>query len=522
MITGLQIRNYLGIRAASYTFGPAGVIFEGDNGKNKTGTIKAIRAALHARDVGPDAIHKGADEAEIVLDLDHETVRRLITSTGTRLKVTLDNGPSPSAPQKFLNELLGASALDPIELIEGDPKERYARILRALPVVVTPDVLGSWLPAGETISAAECEGHGLVVLERVRKGVYDRRTEAARALKGAEEDARIAATRVATAEGVIAEAFPEKPADARPLAAIDADGKANGEELATARGRAAAAREQSAQADATRTRIADLRAQAAKARAESVGPALGSIDAEHERIADKRAEIAAVDLEIRELQEKRGRIVEALAVHEATLEELSTQQAIAESATQRAADLGARADELAATMPAVAEDLSDAIAKLQAREAELRAEYKHAVLVGDVAAARVKLDAAKAAAAAKSAEHERLDASVRALQNEAPRTLLAACGAGLEGLEIDGSSIKVDGVAIDMLCGQELLTFSVELARRLNKKSRILVVDRLEALSPTKLDAFVQHATRDGYQLIATRVGVGELRAVPIERSGEA
>ena len=46
--------------------------------------------------------------------------------------------------------------------------------------------------------------------------------------------------------------------------------------------------------------------------------------------------------------------------------------------------------------------------------------------------------------------------------------------------------------------------------------SRILVVDRLEAISPAKLPAFVELCTRDGYQLIATRVGVGPLRAVPI------
>jgi hypothetical protein len=59
---------------------------------------------------------------------------------------------------------------------------------------------------------------------------------------------------------------------------------------------------------------------------------------------------------------------------------------------------------------------------------------------------------------------------------------------------------------LEQLSGQERLFFAVEVSRRLNAKSKLICVDGLEALDRKHREAFVEMATKDGYQLIATRV----------------
>ena len=86
-----------------------------------------------------------------------------------------------------------------------------------------------------------------------------------------------------------------------------------------------------------------------------------------------------------------------------------------------------------------------------------------------------------------------------------PCSLLAAAD-GIKGLSIDGDEVLLDGVALDQLSGQERLFFAVEVARRLNAKSKLLCVDGLEVLDAEHRRMFIERATKDGYQLIATRV----------------
>ena len=83
---------------------------------------------------------------------------------------------------------------------------------------------------------------------------------------------------------------------------------------------------------------------------------------------------------------------------------------------------------------------------------------------------------------------------------------MLAAADGIKGLSIDGDEVLLDGVALDQLSGQERLFFAVEVARRLNAKSRLLCVDGLEVLDAEHRRMFIERATKDGYQLIATRV----------------
>ena len=79
----------------------------------------------------------------------------------------------------------------------------------------------------------------------------------------------------------------------------------------------------------------------------------------------------------------------------------------------------------------------------------------------------------------------------------------------------------LDGVKLDGLCGREQITFAVEVARRANVKSKILVCDGLERVDPEQFETFVKEATRGGYQLIGTRVAAGDVVVEAIETDEE-
>jgi hypothetical protein len=51
----------------------------------------------------------------------------------------------------------------------------------------------------------------------------------------------------------------------------------------------------------------------------------------------------------------------------------------------------------------------------------------------------------------------------------------------------------------------------VEIKKRANGRSKFIIVDGLERIDADQHDAFVEEATRGGWQLIGTRVERGEL-----------
>jgi len=132
-----------------------------------------------------------------------------------------------------------------------------------------------------------------------------------------------------------------------------------------------------------------------------------------------------------------------------------------------------------------------------------------------------KRSAGAASFRALEAEAADLDETVKRLTKDAPADLLRTCE-GIPGLALEGDEVKLDGKSLDMLCGAEQMRFAVELARRANEKIKILVVDGLERLDPELMDVFVAEATRDGWQLLATRVDRGDVVIEALARDDEA
>lgn len=503
-INRIRISHYRGIEELDQDVPPSGAIARGRNGSGKTSLLNAIKAALLARDVGPDAIRLGSERAEILVDLDDHTVKRVITAKGQRVDVSKE-GMSAKAPQTYLTTILGTSSLDPLDLLTLKGKERRARILAALPVEVTVEQLRKWWP--QCPADYDVTGHGLEVIAAVRGDAYTKRTAANKTAKEASQTARLALERAES----LAKSAPTAPADVDAATRTRDEARAAYDRLGV---RAVQAREQAKRTEAQHHRVMQLRELAAKTRNEAVeipeakvSNANKAVEAAEHTVESLRAHLAKAEAHARE---ERARRDTAVRERQEYLD-----------AINRAETLVGQAAELEQSLAASAIDPVPTEALDQAQAVVAQAEAALTAAIADGQAVEASFEANEAAQGAEQALTdarclaERLNAIVKAL-DAAPAELLAACD-GIPGLSLEGDEVLLDGVRLDALCGAEQVRFCVEVARRANSKSKILVVDGLERLDPEQLEIFVREATRDDWQLIATRVDRGDVVIEGIE-----
>ncbi len=471
-IRSLEIRNFRGISFARAEVGENGLLVEGESESGKTTHLDALRAAIAAVGVGANSIKNGEDKCEILVNTDDLAIRRVITAKGTSVTVHKDGG-SKSSPQKFLNELFGTSALDPLELMRAKPKERRAIVLSALPVTVTEAQLRTWAPA--LPAGFDCSGHGLDVVKKAHEIFYERRTAANAKAKEA----------TATAERLKNEApaVVDAPSLDEAIAAFKSAERALATEEANERALADAIQRNAAAAD-----------RSAKLKAEADAIVVGDIDG-----LRKNAEMAAEQLRVaREQLEKANDLFGAthLQLNKAT-----------DAARQKEA-LGREAAALAtsAGLPDVKPDVEAARAKLAAAESQGKAARARDEALKAQEAAKVAREAADLA----KDEAADLDEVVKAL-DKAPAKLLADADA-IPGLSLMGDDVAFKGVVMSELSGKQKMQVCIEIAKRLNPLSRILIVDGLEQVNKQAFVEFVHEATKDGWQLIGSRVEDGEVR----------
>lgn len=529
MITRIEATNCFCFQTFSMDVPRDGAIIEGGNAKGKTSVLNLVRAALVEKGASKDMIRKGADKGEILVRVDNHFVRRVMSGGEkfrTTLRVTDETGKVVPEPASFLKNLLGLSPLDPIELfLEKDKGKRRAKILSAIPCTVTAEQLAAWCPKGANLveivgddgmGSPALGDHGLEVIERARKALYAKRTEANRVVKE-----RQAATDQAIAkEGAaydalsafrIDNALPDKaPALDDAQRALD-DAK-RAEIALDEQDRAA---EQSAKAQIrTREKIATLRQKASDLRANQLlAPtedqfyeATKATESYEGQLLDAEANVRRIEHELQLAREKRDRLADMVASAKQLEARLSDTAKRADAAVDEIADLEGQAEELEQALGA----LPIAPSEAQFDEAERRMRQASALVEfakrqAELAQHAEAVDKARAMLRSAQEDAGALDKAVKALADDAPAALLSASD-GIKGLSIDGDDIFLDGVSLDQLSGQERLFFAVEIARRLNAKSKLLCVDGIEVLDAEHRKAFIDAATKDGFQLIATRV----------------
>ena len=520
---------------------PNGAIIEGGNGKGKTSALNMIRAALVEKGATKDMIRKGADKGEVSVRVDSYLVHRVMHQDAKKkstLRITDDAGKNVPQPGAFLTALLGLSPLDPIELfLEKDKGKRRAKILSAIPCTVTAEQLAKWCPPGSDLAALvgddgtgtpALDDHGLDIVERARKALYTKRAEANRVAK----DRQLAFDQASAKEGAaydalsayrIENSLPEKAPEFDD--AIHAADAANRAIVALDEQRRAA--EASARGQMrTREKIATLRQKASDLRANQPLAAtdlqIANAATETSRFQSlvSKAEAIVADLERQLAEAKRDLDVQesGLKAAKGYEQRLADQSKRAEAAVDEIADVEGQALELEQALGALPVAPSEAQfveADRAAKKAKALVEF--ARKAEDLATHAEAVDRARVMLKSATEDAATLDRSVKTLADDAPAELLAAAD-GIKGLTIDGDDVFLDGVALDQLSGQERLFFAIEVARRLNAKSKLLCVDGLEVLDAEHRVAFIEKATEAGYQLIATRVteAGGEPVATPI------
>lgn len=552
-ITRLRVRSYRGVEIFDQAIPPAGAVIRGPNASGKTSLLRAIRAALAGRDIGPDAIRvsetgegeEGA-KAEILVDLTAASVRRVITANGSELTVK-QNGKTTPSPQKWLTELLGTAPLDPLDFFAKKPPERRAALLAAIPAelkgedalkIIPPAFLAEFPDVRETIRTG---GHALTACASIAKVFFDARTDTNRMLKAHD----------AEAEKIIAAG----PIGADP-AGLPLLLEGSRRELADLEGRAKRAATQAEHRDRTTARIGELRTNAknvldakpadldavpesgepeptaaeklAAAEAKTEGLREGELRAAEalkeatERVAKMKAALEKALGDRAGAEAYGGRMSASVAANEREKKDLEREIAFAAKERERVADQAkgwlTQADELQASL---------ALTEAAPKDSEI-ASAKQAVTTFETQTANAAKERARkeafdrASASAKElrSRTDSLSKLVNHFREILPKRIIGSAS-GIEGLTIEEDRVLLDGKDVDACSGQEQLEFAVEIARRANAKSRILIVDRLEALDPAHHEAFLRYATRDGYQLLATRVDGGELTFDAIQPAEE-
>lgn len=168
----VKINNILGITELELKAGKFTTI-TGANGTGKSSVMKAIQSVFKG---GHDAtlLRNGAEVGEVVLVLDDGThIKKTISKDKSDLKAT-----GQSKAKTYLESISDLTSVNPISFLSGDDATRLKILLESMPIELPVARLKEILGEEELP-----DGAPLVVLDKVRKTIYDKRTGENRAVK---------------------------------------------------------------------------------------------------------------------------------------------------------------------------------------------------------------------------------------------------------------------------------------------------------------------------------------------------
>jgi len=181
-ISHIRISNILGISNLEFDAGKF-VEISGPNGSGKTSILEAIKATLRS---GHDAtlLRAGAEsgEAVIVLDDGTEIVKR-VKESGSDTIVKDATGKRQSKPASVVGALADLLSVNPVDFLRASKKDRVRVLLESMPITLDADRLTEIVGKDAVANSHLLRDHALVVLESLRKSIYDDRTGTNRAVK---------------------------------------------------------------------------------------------------------------------------------------------------------------------------------------------------------------------------------------------------------------------------------------------------------------------------------------------------
>lgn len=125
-IIRLKAENIKRIKAVEIkTDGTNFIEITGKNAQGKSSIMDSIAYALGGKSLIPDRpIRDGEHYGMIEIDIAEFTVRRLFNSDGSTIKITNKDGFTRTAPQQFLDSIIGTLSFDPVSFTHMEPKKR--------------------------------------------------------------------------------------------------------------------------------------------------------------------------------------------------------------------------------------------------------------------------------------------------------------------------------------------------------------------------------------------------------------
>lgn len=482
-VTSVRIKNVLGISEASLECGSITEI-RGKNGSSKSSLLAAIQAGLQGGDLARLQKVGTEEEPEVVLVLDGGRFR--VEREGGKTDVLERVGDTAAyekvrRPQSWLDSLFDPILTNPLRFLSAHPNDRADLLLEVLPLQLDREafmakIATAW-PAGRVL----IEGHPLEVLGFAREVLFDERT-------GVNRSQKDKASSAYELQKALPAEMPEDPADeqrkvaqARDELFQDLAQKKADAEAAESKAKAAA----SAVYEETAARInGDFKTAAAKLRG-AAGARIEELKAELERAiaAVKETAEAAVNEERRKGELELAAADQALGKAEEEAAELRKQAfAIVEALRPELQALDERAGKLAAQSQEVARlQKTKEMADRFAREAE-----SFTAVADELTKAITAVDMHK-------------------------RELVQ--GLPIEGLEIQGKQILVNGIPFDQLNTAKRIQIAVKVAtlRARTQVLPVVFVDGAEALDADQYAVLISELEKAGVQAFVAKVEDGDL-----------
>lgn len=444
----IEAVNFL--RFASFELSPDKLtILRGKNDQGKTTVLRMLELCVRGAEHPEKVVHDGAQKGIVTLTLSNGyTLRRSFTAAGNEYFDVLDErGHKVPSPQAYVNRWLGEYRdFNPLAWLAMEPREQVRVLLQAVNVTLTPAefaaATGRVAPEGVDFSA-----HGLLVVDELRAHYAEER----------KVENRLADQKRKAAQEARATLPAEKPV------------------ITKSRMEAVLAELQGAKSahdafEARRLAATDHAAAVAR-----INDAKARERAEQSEIAE---EIARLRLQIVRLEEKHAASVARMTKHDDDLSSL--------------ASTAPPSDEEKAAINARIRDANAAAAELKAAER--------------IIARFAEVESLEQEAIDAAAEAAVIDSTIKIIDGELRRTLMAKAQLPVGNLTIEDGRILVDGHELGYLAESQRMRIAVSIARALRPALRMIVLDGLEQIDLPTFEKFLEEIRGDGFRYIASEV----------------